>query len=633
MTNIITSKDQKKGFTAKNDKISTKPTVRSNEATESKSIAIHRERQLQKIRAITENPKPEIIDALSYIDEPVISGDIRQPLEEKDLASINNFINSFSALKTTIDTMFNAIDSLDQSCDQMLNKLSIGDKGVDDVLDMTTSLHNQQEKQVQQLKKINNFMDEFYLSQSDQNFLNNGDINDSFFDAFSRLETVQERTTNTLQTNQSTCLLEVSSSLNKIKENAYQRISRWLQMNSHLFDTLNPCVGNTYEKCLSLIKIKHFLYDFVISDIAKVRGEVVGRSFLRALSSGDKETKPIEASATIDPLQFVGDMFAWIHQCTAVESSFLSGLLKEDLGSKNVKKALSTTFDSVTHPLELRVIQSIKNLVKPADFYQVANICAFFLQQFGEICGMTSSLYKCSETLKQAATDGFKRSINSSIDDIKSEGRPTQGSINEAIHTVSEITSLHKQSSLSSSFDIATLIDGYANGLKTAIEECKDSITFQANALYELLLVCKDANLMSKSHIAEQVDNLLAKIVVDDSNDILIRCRVLETIVMISSIKTDQPLSTIRGLEPDTMKYAIRRYETSLLEGKKRIVTPRCDAIVNVDLRTRGHKEVIDQLANAYRKMYNMVMNPNNGYDSPGKMFKYTPELFAEMIM
>lgn len=412
-------------------------------------------------------------------------------------------------------------------------------------------------------------------------------------------------------------------------------------MNSHLFDSLNPVVNSSYERCLAAIKVKPFHYGFVIDEIAKVRGEVVGRSFLRALATGDKDNKPIEASAGVDPLQFVGDIFAWIHQSTATESSFLSNLLKEDPTSKNVKNALSTVFDSIIHPLEIRVLQSIKNLAKPSDYYQVANICAFFVERFGDICGMTSTLYRTTDLLKNSATEGFKRSINESIEEIRNEknskgstySSASQGAIIEAIHAVSEITSLHKQSSLSSSFDIATLIDSYASGLKKAIDEYNNSITFQANALYELLIVCKDANLMSKTSIAEQVDNLLAKIVTDDANDIFIRCRILETLDLLSSIRQDKPLSNVRGLEPEIMKRAIGRFEASLLEGNGRIVTPRCDSIANADLRQRAHKEVIDQLVNAYKKMYNAVMNPNNGYDSPGTMFKHTPELFGEMLM
>ncbi|OHT14420.1 hypothetical protein TRFO_15199 [Tritrichomonas foetus] len=589
------------------------------------------QRRLVEIEALANDTRPEVIEALSSIDSANISGNVRNSLEEKELATLNNFIKSFSNLSNAIGTIFKTIDTLDKSCDSMLEKLSIGDKGVDEVLDMTTSLHTQQEKQMHQLNKIHNFIDEFYLPKSDLEILNAGDINDTFFDAFTRLETVQERTTATLRTNQSTCLLDVSASLNKTKESAYQRMYHWLHMNSHLFDSLHPCVGSSYEKCLASIKVKPFHYGFVIDEIAKVRGDVVGRTFLRALTTGDKENKPIEASSGVDPLQFVGDMFAWIHQCTATEAAFLSNLLKEEQTSKNVKNALATVFDALIRPLEPRVQQAIKNLARPADFYQVANICAFFSQTFGDICGMTSSLYRCTETLKLSATEGFKKSISESVEDIRADGKPTQGAITEAIHAVAEITSLHKQSSLSASFDIGTLIDSYANGLKSAIEDCKDSVSFQTNALYELLLVCRDANLMSKTTIGEEVDNLLARIVIDDSNEIFVRCRIHETIAM-CDMKTDQPMSTIRGLEPDILRHAINRYESSVLESKK-IITPRCDSLSNPDLRQRAHKEVIEQLVTAYKKMYNVVMNPHNGYESPGTMFKHTPELFGELLM
>ena len=595
------------------------------------------QRKLNEIEELSNDTRPEIIDALSSIDNAGVSGNVRSSLEEKELETLNNFIASFSDLSNSVKSIFKSIDALDASCDSMLAKLSVNDRNISEVLNMTTSLHTQQEKQKNQLNKIHNFIEEYYLPKSDLELLNSGDINEAFFDAFARLEAVQKKTNATLSDNQSTVLLDVSASLNKTKEGAYQRMYHWLHMNSHLFDSLHPSVGSTYEKCLEAIKVKTFQYGFVIDEIAKVRGDVVGRAFLRALTTGDKENKPIEASSGIDPLQFVGDMFAWIHQCTATEAAFLANLLKEEKTSKNIKTAMATVFDALIRPLEPRVQQSIKNLVRPSDFYQIANLCAFFAQTFGDICGLTSSLYKCTDSLKQIATDGFKKSISESVEYIRSEGKPSQTSINEAIRAISEITSLHKQSSLSVSFDIGTLIDSYASGLKSAILDCKDSfnnmnsVAFQINSLYELLLVCKDGNLMSKTSVGEEVDNMLARIVIDDSNDIFARCRIQETISL-CDIKTGQPMSTITGLEPETLRQAIKRFESSVLQNRK-INTPRCDLLTNATLKQRARNEVIEQLITAYKKMYNVVMNPHNGYDSPGTMFKHTPELFGELLM
>ncbi|KAH0794156.1 conserved oligomeric Golgi complex subunit 6-like [Histomonas meleagridis] len=588
------------------------------------------QRKINQINALANNPPTEIINALSSLGETFDSKDIRSSLEEREIQTINKFIQSFSVLPNTINNMLAKIDSLDHSIDSMLEKLSIGDKGVEEVLDKTASLHSQQENQRQQLNSIHNFIDKYYLQNSDLQILNSGDINDQFFESFSRLEAAQLRTTEALKSHDSICFQEISDSLNKIKENAFQRMHTWLHMNSHLFDSVHPMLNASYGKCLQAIKQKPFLYGFVVEEISKVRGSVVGRAFLKALTTGDSDTKPIEASASLEPLQFVSDLFAWMHQTSATEASFLSNLLKEEPSSKVMKNALATVFDASVRPLEIRVSQVTKTLMKPSDLHQVANLCSFFSNIFGDMCGLTSTIYKCIDTLKQTATERFKQSINDSMNDISTNGKPTQGSIKIALRTISEITSLHKQSSLSTSFDVSVLIDSYAEKLLHAILTIKDSIAFQASSLYELLVICKDAKLQCETSVGNECNELLHKIILIEVNDILKRSRITETLLIIEN-KSDQPLSTVRGLEPESMQSAIKRFENSLVATGP-IITPLCDTIQNIELKQKARKEVVEHLVKVYDKLFGVVMDPNNGYNSPGSMFKYTPDLLRDLI-
>ena len=589
------------------------------------------ESRLKRIQDLAQNPDPEVIDALSSIDSVSNSGNIQSTLEEKELETLNTFIRSFSGLAQTIETMFKTIDALDKSCDSMLSKLSLGEKGVDEVLDMTSSLHTQRGKQQQQLTKIHNFIDEYYLTKAELDTLSSSDINDAFFDVFAKLEAAQGRTAVAMRTNQSQCLIDVSASLNKAKEAAYQRMYHWLHMNSHLFDSLHPSLGANYERCLKTIKEKPFLWGFVVDEIAKVRSDVIGRGFLKALTSGEGETRAIEASAEIDPLQYVGDIFAWIHQSSATECAFLANLLKEEQNSKPVKNAISVVYGSVVRPLELRLTQAIKTLAKPADIYQVANVCAFFANTFGQLCGLTSPLYKCCDSMKLAATEAFKNSISDSINDIRANGKPTHGTITEAIHTVTEITSLHKQSSLSDSFDVGSLIDSYAEGLRAAIQECDDSALFQADALHELLHVAREANLQCKTALSQEVDDLVNRIVATEIDDIYGRCRMKE-IILLAETRTGQPMSTVHGMEPDVIAPAIRRFEEVLLSHGP-IVTQLCDRLQNNEIRQRARKLVADKLSATYELLFNIVMDPYNGYDSTSSMFRHVPSHIRDTMM
>jgi len=589
-------------------------------------------RKLNDILTLTNDPNPEVIEALQSVDVSKLSTNtpVRSTLEESELSNLKDFIESLGILTQTIDNINVKIDLVDQSCEKMLEKLSIGQKGVDEVIDMTSALYTQQEKQRAQLSKIQSFIEEFYLIEEDFRVLESGDMTDKFFESFSRLEASIEKTSMAIRTNQSRCLLDASNSLNQTKERAYQRIYNWLHINSHLFDRQNPTLPAAFHRCLAIIKAKQFLYSFIREEISKVRGIVMGRLFMKILSTGDGDIQPLELISGSDPLQFTGDVFAWVHQSSATEAAFLANILKEQSNNSMIQKSLSIVFDSVCRPIETRIIQAIKGLVRPSDLYQIANICAFYYSTFGEICGVSSGIAKTLSFLKVQATEGFRNSINDSVEGIKSNGKPTQGVIVESIKTIKEITDLHRQSSLTSSFDVASLVEGYAVEIESVVRSSKDPITFQANTLFELLTICKDSRLNVASDISKVVEELTSQIVNLEVEEIFRRCRIIEFLMIINQ-KIDQPLSTVKGMEESSLRSAIKRFESSLV-GSGPIVTPLCEMLSNMEFRISTKERVTLSLFKTYELLFNTVMDVKNGYSNPGSMFKHTPSLFKELL-
>jgi hypothetical protein len=259
----------------------------------------------------------------------------------------------------------------------------------------------------------------------------------------------------------------------------------------------------------------------------------------------------------------------------------------------------------------------------------MVNLCSFFTTTFGGICGFTSPLSKCCDALKLNATAQFKTSINESINDAR--GRASQAAIRDALRAVADVTNHHRNSALSDAFDIGSLIESYAAGLRVSIGECGEGPVVQLNALFDLLVVCRDANLQCRAAVADDVENLLGKITAGEVDELCRRCRVGDVIQAIHAA-SGAVISTIRGLEPDLVRAAIRRLETTLV-GSGPIITPVVDLLQNVELRQRARKDVADRLAQIYELLFNVVTDPANGYDSPGTMFKHTPALIRDMMM
>jgi hypothetical protein len=145
-----------------------------------------------------------------------------------------------------------------------------------------------------------------------------------------------------------------------------------------------------------------------------------------------------------------------------------------------------------------------------------------------------------------------------------------------------------------------------------------------------LFIVCRDAGLQSKTLLADDVDGLVRQLVQNEVSEVCRRCRLTDVLQLIQA--ASGPLSTIRGLEPDLMRAAIKRFETVLL-GSGPIVTPLCDLLQNPELKQRARQGVADGLAKTYGTLFDVVTNPGNGYDSTGSMFKHTPSLLRDTIM
>jgi hypothetical protein len=261
----------------------------------------------------------------------------------------------------------------------------------------------------------------------------------------------------------------------------------------------------------------------------------------------------------------------------------------------------------------------------------MVNLCAFYTTTFGNICGFASPLSKCCDALKLNATKELQASITASINDTRGNGRPTQGAILEALRAVTEVATLHKNSALSESFDIGSLIDSYAVGLRASIADCGGAPVFQMNALFELLTVCRDGNVGCRGAVADDVEALFRRIVNGEVDEIYRRCRIGEVLVLIEAAK-GQPMSIVRGLEPDLMRAAVKRFETVLV-GSGPIVAPLADTLQSPELRQRARKEIAERLAETYEMMFNVVTDPTNGYDATGTVFKHTPALLRDMMM
>jgi hypothetical protein len=100
------------------------------------------------------------------------------------------------------------------------------------------------------------------------------------------------------------------------------------------------------------------LYKYILDEYANSRRNAIIKLFIDALTKGgpNGQPRPIELNSH-DPIRYMGDMLAWIHQATASENEFLKSFFKKFKESNDleqtIKKTLGLIMDGVCKALRV----------------------------------------------------------------------------------------------------------------------------------------------------------------------------------------------------------------------------------------------------------------------------------------
>ncbi len=119
---------------------------------------------------------------------------------------------------------------------------------------------------------------------------------------------------------------------------------------------------------------------YSLDEYCNSRRNAVVKLFIDALTKGSPSSKPIELNSH-DPIRYMGDMLAWIHQATASEHEFLRSLFRKfpenDELNNTVRTSLGSVIDGVCRTLKIRIEQI---LVSRQDtiLYKISNLIKFY---------------------------------------------------------------------------------------------------------------------------------------------------------------------------------------------------------------------------------------------------------------
>lgn len=270
-------------------------------------------------------------------------------------------------------------------------------------------------------------------------------------------------------------------------------------------------VSPTLRQALQLLKVnRNDLFEDVLNLLSNTRSSALSSMFIEALTrghdpaasnkgrdtreaarSGSAAARPIELHAH-DPIRYVGDILAWVHQAMAGEREFLENLFgMKDSGrlvgqarpslsvyappnstasptameslsgvtlsdEARLRSLLDKNLEGCGRPLRTRIQQTIKSnlLISAITTYQVFQLLQFYRVLMRKVMGVQAGLCQTLTDLATFANRAFfdtiedqGRSLLRNIQPPSVDLRPPLA-VRDALSTLREVLMVHKQSLL-----------------------------------------------------------------------------------------------------------------------------------------------------------------------------------------
>ncbi|KMS97540.1 hypothetical protein BVRB_5g126010 [Beta vulgaris subsp. vulgaris] len=400
----------------------------------------------RKLKKVLESriDSPELLSSLStlstfYTDNSSHARrNLRSTIEKRSLSINHDFLTASDAAQQALDQVEEEVNALAECCDRIAKALSSCSATTGDIIGTTERLKLELDATTQRQEIVSCFLRDYQLSNEEINALKEEELNENFFKALSHVKEIHANCKILLKTHHQRAGLELMDMMAMYQEGAYERLCRWVQAECRrLGDTDNPEVSELLRTAVRCLKERPVLFKYCAEEVANMRHNALFRRFISALTRGGPGglPRPIEVHAH-DPLRYVGDMLAWLHQALASERELVHALLDPDadMDSGPTARQLSNNsesergkieadltfvldriFEGVCRPFKVRVEQVLQSQPSLLVSYKLSNQLEFYSYTISDLIGSETVLCQTLWTLKGAAQKTF-------FDILKSRG-------------------------------------------------------------------------------------------------------------------------------------------------------------------------------------------------------------------
>ncbi|XP_041348478.1 conserved oligomeric Golgi complex subunit 6-like [Gigantopelta aegis] len=617
-------------------------------------------RKLSKILESRLDNDKDMLEALKYLSTLLGENslrtrrNLRSDIEKRSLAINEEFLSAFQSVKEQLDCVYGNVKAMNDCCQDMTSRLKAAKEQTHDLISQTTKLQTERQKLEMKVQVADAFLSKFQLKPEEIKILRgtrDGQLHKDFFSALGRVKQIHTDCKVLLRTNQQTAGLEIMESMALHQESSYERLYRWTQNECRTLTADSIDVPLLLCQAMEALQDRPVLFKYSLDEFGTARRSAVVRGFIDALTRGGPggTPRPIELHSH-DPLRYVGDMLAWLHQVSASEKEHLQNLLKLiQATDSQIEEILGHVTEGVCRPFKVRVEQVLLSQQDPVTLYKLDNLLKFYHHTIGQIIVKEAALLSTIAEIQDLSHRMFFNSLTSHANKLldKVELPPADlggtASLTQSLQLLKDVLACHDASVVpvdDKKQDFKQILSCMVDPL---LQMCSmsasrlstvDMAAHIINSIYLMqsslaLYEFTDTRLeMLQAQIDAHVDTLTS----EQASFVLNNTGLATIYNTIQQYQPSQgPLSSLSGMDTLAVKSGMNKFD-SYLATPDSLVLPQCSFLLSALIRENVKLRSIELICEAYQQIYQAIHHPSNGYSEPQSIVPRTPSQVVKLL-
>ncbi|XP_036084842.1 conserved oligomeric Golgi complex subunit 6 isoform X2 [Rousettus aegyptiacus] len=571
-------------------------------------------RKLHKILETRLDNDKEMLEALKALSTFFVENSLRTrrnlrgDIERRSLSINEEFVSIFKEVKEELESINEDVQTMSNCCQDMTSRLQAAKEQTQDLIVKTTKLQAESQRLEIRAQVADAFLSKFQLTSEEMSLLRGtreGPVTEDFFKALGRVKQIHNDVKVLLRTNQQTAGLEIMEQMALLQETAYEGLYRWAQGECRALTQESCDISPVLTQAMEALQDRPVLYKYTLDEFGTARRSTVVRGFIDALTRGGPggtgAPRPIEMHSH-DPLRYVGDMLAWLHQATASEKEHLEALLKQVTAQgveENIQEVVGHITEGVCRPLKVRIEQVIVAEPGAVLLYKISNLLKFYHHTISGIVGNNAAtLLTTIEEMHLLSKKIFFNSLSlhaSKLMDKVELPPPDLGpssALNQTLALLREVLASHDSSVVPLDARQADFVQVLSCVLDPLLQMCTvsasnlgtaDMATFMVNSLYMMkttlaLFEFTDRRLeMLQFQIEAHLDTLIN----EQASYVLTRAGLSSIYNTIQQHKPEQgALANLPNLDSVALKAAMVQFDR-YLSAPDKLLMPQLDVLLS----------------------------------------------------